>query len=309
MIIIIYLVVVNKAFFTDPAKETKFSPMNRVEVIAHQGGAGIHPSNTLFAMQKAAAMGVDILEMDVHRSVDGHLVLIHDDTVDRTTNGSGKVKERTAAELISLDAAYYFSPDADYSNIREKKRRHQLENQESKYPLRGKNIRIPLMKEVFEAFPQKRMIIEIKQKSPSMAGQFCQLIRSYHRQEDVMVGSFHQQAMDEFRESCPEVPTSATPREGLLFFLGSKLKLTRAFSPEATALQFPGAMKLPESLSFLGRIETVNEGLIKEAHRKNMTIHVWTINDPEEMKKLIDLQVDGIMTDYPKRLIDIKTQN
>ena len=308
LIFIVYLIVVTKAFFTDPVKETRFSPRNKVDVIAHQGGAGIHPSNTLYAMQKAAALGVDILEMDVHRSADGHLVLIHDHTVDRMTNGTGKVMEKTAAELISLDAAYYFSPDPDYSNIREKKRRHQLKNQDSKYPLRGKGIRIPLLKEVFEAFPDKRMIIEIKQKSPSIAEQFCRLIRSYHRQQDILVGSFHQQAKHQFREHCPDVPTSATPREAVLFFVGSKLKLTRAFSSKAVALHLPGAIKLPESLSFLGSIESISPGLVKEAHRKNMTIHVWTVNEPQEMKKLIDLQVDGIMTDYPQKMTGLMKQ-
>ena len=89
-------------------------------------------------------------------------------------------------------------------------------------------------------------------------------------------------------------------------FLASKLLLTRAFSPEATALQFPGTIRLPDSLSFIGSIEAVNKRLVKESHRKSMAVQVWTVNDPEEMRRLIDLKVDGIMTDYPQKLINLK---
>jgi len=309
LLVIIYLVVVSKAFFTDPVRETRFSPDGSLAVIPHAGRVGTTPSDTMFALRHAAEIGVDILELNIHASADGHLVVIHDDTVDRTTNGTGNVNDITAAELISLDAAYYYSPDPEYSNLRDKKKRHSARSLVKKYPMRGKGIRIPLLKEVFEVFPEKRMIIEIKQKEPSISEKFCRMIQSYHRQEDILVGSFHQQAMDEFREACPQVATSTTPREGLIFFLGSKLLLTRAFSPKAVALQFPGYIEFPEVLSFLGGIEAVNSRLVNEAHRKNMTVQVWTVNDPEQMKHYIDLGVDGIMTDYPQRLIDLKNAN
>ena len=305
LVVIAYLIVIIKAFFTDPAQETRFSPRDSLDVIIHAGREGIAPSDTLYALQMASNMGVDVLEMNIHGSVDGHLVLIHDDTVDRTTNGSGKVSDKTAAELLSLDAAYYYSPEPDFSNIRDFDKRKKVRNPDIIYPLRGQGIRIPLLKAVFESFPTKRMIIEIKQKTPAIAVQFCHMIQSYGRQADIVVGSFHQQVMNEFREACPEVATSMTPREGMIFFLGSKILLTRALSPKAAVLQFPPTIGLPGDFGFLGEIDVVDARLVKEAHRKNMSVQVWTVNESEEMEHLINMGVDGIMTDYPQRLMNV----
>ena len=114
-------------------------------VMAHRGGQGLWPPNTLFAFERAVEMGADILEMDIHASADGVLIVHHDDTVDRTTNGSGAIRDHTLTELKELDAGYHWSADGGET-----------------YPFRGKGMRIPTLEEVLEAFPKTRLNIDIK---------------------------------------------------------------------------------------------------------------------------------------------------
>ena len=161
-------------------------------VIAHQGGEGLWPSNTMYAFERAVAMGVDMLEMDLHVTSDGGLVLMHDETVDRTTDGSGRLEEMTLAEVKALDAGYRWTPDDGQT-----------------FPYRGQGITVATVEELFQTFPDMPMNIEIKLvESQPVAGPFCQLIRKYNMQDKVLVASFHQDAMDEFRATCPEVSTS-----------------------------------------------------------------------------------------------------
>ena len=158
-------------------------------VIAHQGGDGIAPSETLYAYEQAAALGVDILEMDAHITSDGVLVLIHDETVDRTTNGSGLVEEMTLAELKELDAGYRWTSDEGAS-----------------YPFRGQGLTIATLEEIFQTFPGYPVNIEIKKTEGSMAQPLCDLLREYDMQEKALIASFHDERMAEFREVChPEL--------------------------------------------------------------------------------------------------------
>ncbi|MEZ4831342.1 MAG: glycerophosphodiester phosphodiesterase family protein [Caldilineaceae bacterium] len=136
-------------------------------------------------------MGVDMLEMDVHASADGVLVVRHDDTVDSTTNGQGEVRTKTLAELKALDAGYRWTDDDGAT-----------------FPFRGQGITIPTLEEVFAALPDMPMTIEIKQADPSITQPLCDLIRRYNKTDQVIVGSFHNHALDDFRRICPEVATS-----------------------------------------------------------------------------------------------------
>ena len=131
-------------------------PVNndRVLVMAHQGGDGLWPSNTLYAFERAVQAGVNVLELDVHASQDGALVVIHDDSVDRTTDGSGLVGDKTLAELKKLDAGYDWSPERTGET----------------FPYRGQGITLPTLQEVFAAFPDTRVNVEIKQLEPSIVG-------------------------------------------------------------------------------------------------------------------------------------------
>ena len=254
-----------------------------VQVIAHQGGDDLWPSNTLYAMERAVTLGVDVLEMDVHATRDGVLVLSHDETVERLTDGSGLIKEMTLAEIEALDAAYDWTPD-DVPPV------------DGIYPLRGQGIAIPTLEEIFEAFPGMPMNIEVKQQEPPIVEPFCQLLRQYGKEDEVLVASFHPEVMVAFRQECPEVATSATEREILPFYILNQARLAAVYRAPAHAFQVPEVS---------GGRRVVTERFVNAAHAHNVQVHVWTVDDPEKMARLIELGVDGIITDRPDLLLDL----
>lgn len=251
----------------------------RPVVIAHQGGDGLWPSNTLFAFERAAAMGVDVLEMDVHATADGAIVVSHDETVDRLTDGSGLIKEMTLEEVQALDAGYRWNKDPAAS-----------------YPYRGMGLTIPTLEAVFEAFPDTPLNVEIKQREPAITGALCALILRHRRQESVLVASFHPEVMTTFRRDCPGVATSATESEIRPFFVLNRLFLDAVYRPPAEAFQVP---------EYSGDLHVVTERFVRGAHRYNIQVHVWTVDETEEMERLLGLGVDGIITDRPDRLLEL----
>lgn len=248
-------------------------------VIAHQGGDSLWPGDTLFAFQNAVELGVDVLEMDIHITKDGALILMHDETVDRTTDGTGEIESMTLAELKQLDAGYDWSPDEGKT-----------------FPFRGQGITVTALEEVFQAFPDKRMTIEIKKSNASMIKPFCDLIRRYNMQEKVLVASFYDDKMKDFRTECPEVATSSAKQETTQLVLMSKAFLAGFYSPNFLALQVP-----QES----GGITVMTESFVKAAHSRGLAVEVWTINDAETMRKLIGWRVDGIITDRPDLILEL----
>ncbi len=252
---------------------------SRPLVFAHRGGGGLFPENTLEAFAYSAKMGVDFLELDVHSTADGALVVMHDGSINRTTNGRGKVNELTLAELKKLDAGYLFTKDGGQT-----------------FPFRGKGITIPTLQEIFDAFPNTTFNVEPKQAEPSVTKPLCEMIRARNMSEKVIVGSFRQTAIDEFRTECAEVATSATPSEVTKFLTMYKVGLGASYTPPMQALQIPEKA---------GSLQIVSKDFIESAHKLNLQVHVWTINESEDMRRLIDLGVDGIMTDYPDRLLNL----
>ncbi|MGE5310778.1 MAG: glycerophosphodiester phosphodiesterase [Nitrospirota bacterium] len=247
-------------------------------VISHRGGAGLWPENTLYGFQRAAAMGVDVLETDMHSTADGVLVLIHDPTVDRTTNGSGRVNHLTLSQLKALDAGYHWSEDGG-----------------SSFPFRGRGITVPTVDEVFSAFPEMRINIDIKQVRPSVAERFCRLILDFGMVERVMVASFNSSALREFRRLCPAVATSAGRSEVRLFYALSLLSPRAAFLPAGCyALQVPVSRK---------GLRVITKRFLVWARLRNLQVHAWTVNSGPQMEWLLRLGVDGIVTDYPDRLL------
>ncbi len=258
-----------------------------VLVIAHQGGDGEWPSNTLEAFRNATEVGADVLEMDVHSTGDGVLVTVHDSTVDRTTDGTGRVNDYSFADLQALDAGY------DWPTLEE-------EAERTDRPYRGQGIRIPALEEVFQTFPQMRMVIEIKQTAPSIVQPLCDLIRDYDLQENVIVASFHPEPMYAFRDTCSEVATAAVEEEIRPFFILSTLGLSGAYQPVAEAFQVP---------EYSGNLHIVTQRFVANARAKNIMVQPWTINNSGQMQTMIDLGVNGIMTDYPSRLLEQMERN
>jgi glycerophosphoryl diester phosphodiesterase len=170
--------------------------LNYPLVIAHQGGDDLWPGNTMFAFQNAVDLGVDVLEMDLHITKDGVLVLMHDETIDRTTDGTGEVEAMTSENFKEFDAGYDWTMDDGAT-----------------FPFRGQGITVPMLEDVFAEFPDMRMTIEIKKTNTSMAQPFCHLIRTYGMEDKVLVASFHDERIQEFRGNAPKLPLPAHGRK------------------------------------------------------------------------------------------------
>jgi glycerophosphoryl diester phosphodiesterase len=255
----------------------------RTLVIAHRGGAGLWPENTLHAFARAAESGADMIELDVRSTADGALVVFHDATVERTTGGAGAVGEMSLGELKRLDAAYRWTPDGGKT-----------------FPLRGGGVVVPTLEEVFEALPEMRFVIEPKRGTPSAAQSLCRVVRGRGMGEKVLVASFNQTVLDEFRRECTGVATSAGPGEVSKFLALSKAGLGASYTPAMQALQIP---------EYAGGVRVITGSLVEAAHERNLKVHAWTVNDEASMRGLIALGVDGIMTDYPDRLLSLLGRN
>jgi glycerophosphoryl diester phosphodiesterase len=281
LVIVLVAVYAVLALLARPAAERPFfgQLQQRPLVMAHRGGRGLWPENTMYAFQHAVGLGVDVLEMDIHSTADGVLVVMHDDTVDRTTDGTGPIHSFTLDELKALDAGYNWSPDDGQT-----------------FPYRGQGITVPTVEEVFTAFPTMPMNIEIKQAEPSLAAPFCQLIRDYGMADRVLVASFLKDAMEEFRRECPKVATATGESEVVTLFVLSKAFLEAVYPPAAQAVQVP---------EYQGSLHVLTPRFVDAAHQRHLEVHAWTINEVEDMQRLIDLEVDGIITDYPDRLMKL----
>lgn len=255
-------------------------------VIAHQGGDGLWPGDTMYAFEHAVDLGADVLEMDAHITKDNQIVLMHDEKVDRTTDGTGLIEDQTLAQLKELDAAYQWSLDGGQT-----------------FPYRGQGIRVPALEELFQKFPQMRYVIEIKLTTNPIGKPLCDLIRKYNMQDRVMVASFHDGAMSAFRETCPEVATSAAKMEVASFVVFGKAFLSGLLSPKFESLQVP--YEKSESYG----IPVMTERFIHEAHARNVKVEPWTVNDADLMKQYIDWGVDGIITDRPDLMLKVLAGN
>ncbi len=279
LLLILFIVYDILCWIAKPALDHAYFNPDKFLVIAHRGGRSLGPESTLHTFRKALRLGVDVLEMDVRSTSDGRLIILHDDTVARTTNATGPVANYTLAELKKMDAAYRWSPDNGQS-----------------FPLRNKGVKIPTLAEVFNEFPQTKMNLEIKDSRASLIRSLCQLIRDHQMTQKVMVASFDADALKEFRSLCPLVATSAGASEAILFYGLQKVYLEGAFWPNVQALQVPETF---------GDLRVANRRFIEAAHGRNLRVHVWTENDVDAMQRLLSLGVDGIMTDYPQRLLDL----
>ena len=248
-------------------------------VIAHADDTGdaVAPGNTLFFLEKVAALGVDVLEMDVQMTADDQIVLLHDDTVDRTTTGTGAVNQLTLAQVQALEVGVNFSPDDGQS-----------------YPYRGQGLTIPSLAAVFERFPTYPMNIEIKAEEPAIAPVLCQIIRDHSMTDWVLVVSSRDAALRAFRKECPDVASGANRGDVTKFVLLNFVGATGLISPPYQAFQVPEVS---------GGIPVVTSSFVRAAHRANVQVHIWTINDTAEMQRFLDMGVDGIMTDKPAEMM------
>lgn len=237
---------------------------------AHRGGGKLRPEETLPAYENAAAVGAHVLEADVHTSADGEVVCMHDATVDRTTNGSGAIHEKTLAELKQLDAGYHFSTDGGAS-----------------FPWRDKGVTIPTLGEVLDAHPDAWWTIELKQLDPSIVDPVIALLDQKGATKRSVLVSFSDDVVHEIREKRPDILTGMGVGEMLALNALSD-ETEQDYEPPTRIVQPPAS--------------AVNADLMARAERLGLRIHVWTVNDRPEMEALLDIGVHGIMTDDPALL-------
>jgi glycerophosphoryl diester phosphodiesterase len=251
--------------------------------IAHRGGRRIRPEHTIEAYDQALVDGSDILELDVHETIDGEIVVMHDDTLNRTTDCEGLIKEKTFAEVRMCDAGYDFSPDGGET-----------------YPYRGMGLVVPTLQEVLERYPDTPFVIEIKQEEPSMVNHFAEVLQEFDVVDQTVGAAFSDDVLAELRVALPELATNLGVAEARDFVLFSLV-------PDANPDYVPPAEFLQVPLEF-DNIPLLHDNLVPYAHSFGMSVHFWTINDEEDMRSLIDeYGVDGIMTDDPPLLTEVIT--
>ena len=248
-------------------------------LFAHRGASGETPENTLIAFQRAVALGMEYAELDVHASRDGVVVVSHDATLERTTDGHSHIRDCSLAELQSVDAGFHFSPDGGKT-----------------FPFRATGVRIPTLGEILERFPTLHSTIEIKQTDPPIEELVLATVRACGREDNVVLASEHDTVLARVRALAPEIATSFAYGEVVEFIQRVTTDQLSDYHPPAQALQIP-----PE---FQG-VPLVTSQTVAVAHNLNREVHVWTIDDPREMGRLLDLGVDGIMSNFPDRLLEV----
>ncbi len=282
---------------------------------AHRGGVTDFPENTLYAYKQAALAGADVLEMDVYQTIDGELIILHDLDVDRTTNGTGNVGDFTLAELKALDAAYWFVQDQGTPH----------DAPESAYRFRGiatgdklpppgftaNDFRIPTLEEALQAFPDYLINVELK---PDVDGtgnyefQLAELLLRYGRITDVMAASFVDTAANNFKLAAPCISTSVPLGQATAAILASQGPSPMAPLPMHHAFQVPPDTTQISQIPDEVPVEIVNQDMVDDAHAAGLAVHVWTINDCPTMIRMLDLGVDGVMTDRPLLLEKVLAQ-
>lgn len=262
----------------------------RVIAFAHQGGAFEGPSSTLFAIARALDNGATAVELDVHATKDRQIVVCHDATVDRTTNHRGAIANLALAELRKMDNAFWWiNGDAvTYARL------------SGDYRYRGRapverDFAIATLEEVVTRFPGVLINLDIK-GSEADVEPYEQLLadelRRLERTDSVIVASFHDAVIQRFRACNPDVATSAASGESAAFYFSLQQGSTPVVAP-VCAFQVPATY---------GDVTVVDEQFIEAAHAAGVAVHVWTVNNVEEMARLVDLGVDGVVSDTPTPL-------
>jgi glycerophosphoryl diester phosphodiesterase len=249
---------------------------------SHRGGAERWPENTLLAFEESLALGITYLETDVHMTRDGVLVAHHDETVDRTTNGRGRIEDFDYADLSRLDAGYRFSFDGEH------------------FPFRGEGLFVPTLSDVFALSGKLRLNVEIKARGRGIARRLWEFVDQRGLHDRILVAAENDVQVRRFRRySAERVATSAGQKEALKFWAMAKVGLDRIHPVAFDALQVPATYK---------RLTVIDKTFVRAAHRHGLQVHAWTIDDPSEMRRLLNIGVDGIISNHPERLASLKAR-
>jgi glycerophosphoryl diester phosphodiesterase len=241
-----------------------------LRVIAHRGGAGLNPENTLAAFDAALELGVDGLELDVRLSRDGHPVVIHDADLDRTTDATGPVARLTAAELAEVDAGYRFAPERGH-------------------PWRGKGLGISTLAAVLERVPQLPIIVELKGEDPELARAAVGVVAGAGALDRVCFGGFADLTLRAARDAAPACCTGAARDE-------IRRALYKSYVGWPLGRVSYAAFQVPERSQ---RTTIVTPRFVRYAQRAGRLVQVWTVNAEADMRRLAGWAVDAVITDRP----------
>jgi glycerophosphoryl diester phosphodiesterase len=244
--------------------------LTEVTAIAHRGGSRLRPENTLAAFDHAAELGVDGLECDVHLSRDGEPVVIHDPTLDRTTDASGPVVERSALELARVDAGAQFGA-------------------EDGRPYRGAGLGVPLLATVLDRYRNLPIVVEIKGEDVRVAERALTVVREAGALDRVIVGGFSGVVLDAVRRLAPGIPTSASRDEVRQVIEGGA-----SWRPAADA-----RLKLFQApFRFQGQ-QVLERTFVEAVRRAELPVHAWIVDEPEDIERVVSWGVTGIISDRP----------
>jgi glycerophosphoryl diester phosphodiesterase len=258
--------------------KSRYLEMTRPRLFGHRGASAYYPENTLPAFQAAIEAGVPYLELDVWATADGHVVAHHDETLLRLCGDPRRISDVTLTELKALDAGSGFSPDG------------------SNRPCFNQGITVPTLAEVFAAFPTAFFNIEVKQEAPAIEKQVLAVIEAAGTADRVLLAAEQDAIMQRLRTLCGPIPTSFSFGELAAFFGWLEGGCRGDYRPPGAALQIPE--------SWNGRTLVTPE-TVRAAHALGLEVHVWTVNEPRDMERLLDIGVDGLMSDYPERLVAV----
>lgn len=256
-----------------------FDPLPRV--VAHRGDSAHFPENTLEAFLSAYRMGVDVIETDVHLSRDGFLVIWHDETLDRNTNGTGRIEDHTLEELKSYDAGYTFTTDGGAT-----------------FPFRGKGVELCTLEEALKACPAQRFNVDLKTKGEPIVDAFIAVLEENQAKRRVLGASFHLENLKLLRKKEPRITTSISTVEvvNYLFMHKTRTLPKRLHKSRQIIFQVPPRQ---------GPIVVITPSFVQAMHERNAIIQVWTINDKAEMERLFKMGVDSVMTDRPALAMEV----
>lgn len=250
----------------------------------HRGSAGVAPENTLVSFQRAFDDGADFVEMDLREGREGEVLIIHDEDLERTTDGQGAVRDWAFKDLKSLDAGHRFTLDGGIS-----------------YPYRGQKITIPTLEEFFSTFPGGKATLDVKEAGSPFIEKLVDTIKRFDREGLVLLGAAKCATMREIRGQLRDqdatIATGFSYKEADAFMRWLWAGKKGSLVPQGHALQVPCVYQ---------DMKLITEQTLEAAAELNLEVHAWTVNDTQEMEELIRMGVGGIVTDYPARLKGIQ---
>jgi glycerophosphoryl diester phosphodiesterase len=247
-------------------------------VFAHRGGCALGPENTIAAFDRGLAAGADGLELDVRLSADGIVVVCHDETLDRTTNATGPVAARTAAELSRVDAGYRFADSAH------------------RHPFRGQGVGVPTLREVLERYREIPIIVEMKPDTAEMGRALAADVVAAGAIDRVCAAGYGTRSLGAAREALPVMASSAGLSE-------VRLALYRSWAGWPPMRTSYGGYQVPE---YAGSLRVVSRRFIRHAHRAGLEVQIWTIDEADDMERLLSWGADALISNRPDLAVTVR---